>query len=116
MVNFGPIPFNLRVYIYSHYQFLKEVNMEIRRMNGKGVQHDIFIGEMCHSDISWAMYRKKIDDYETWNRSNSLYDLYKLGELKRHKIYKRYLDTFNWDYCGDIVEYMEMAQRWNIIL
>ena len=116
MVNFGSIPFNLRKYKWEHYQFLKDVNRDILFRGDSNVQWN---GGMNHSDVSWDMYRPLIDNYETWDRSKSSGELYELGLIKKRESYKRYLDTFNWDYCNDGTEQIEilpMSERWDLIL
>jgi len=76
-------------------------------------------GGMNHSNVSWDMYLTQIDDYETWDRSKSSGELYKLGLIKKRESYKRYLDTFNWFDCNDGTEEIEilpMSERWDIIV
>ena len=88
MVNFGSIPFNLRETKYEHYQFLKEVNRDILSRCGKDGSSVQWNGGMNHSNVSWDMYRKPIDDYETWDRLISSAKLYESGLIKKKKVTK----------------------------
>ena len=104
MVNFGSIPFSLRKEKYRHYQFLKDVNRDVLFRNGGNYNNVRFIEAMNHLDVSWDMYCYTIYNYETWDRLMSSVKLYELGLIKKKESYKKYLDTFIWDYCNDGTE------------